>query len=70
MTWTTERPTEPGWYWYKATKHLPAIIVYVYHSHNNPLPGNGLLVAYVGLDEHRNSAMISGEWAGPLEPPA
>jgi hypothetical protein len=65
MKWTTEKPTEPGWYWWQ---HVPAS---PYQELSRPIVG------LVGMDaifhNHRyRKAMVdmpSGKWAGPLQLP-
>jgi hypothetical protein len=57
MTWTTEKPTVPGWYWYREIEGEPEILS-IYKDNGQ------LLISGIGLQE------FPGEWAGPLEPPA
>lgn len=55
--WTTEKPTVPGWYWYKGNWNAETVHV-VYAQ-------NGRLYArwWDWVDE------MNGQWAGPLEVP-
>jgi hypothetical protein len=57
MTWTTEKPTVPGWYWYREIEGEPEILA-IYKDNGQ------LLISGIGLQE------FPGEWAGPLKPPA
>jgi len=70
MTWTTEKPTKLGWYWWRRNE-LPdemvnvlnykgGFIVRAYHS--NPYENTDTKFELY-LDQ------CSGQWAGPLEPP-
>ncbi len=56
MSWTTEKPTVPGWYWYRELEG-EAEILSVYKDDGQ------LLISGIGLQE------FPGEWAGSLEPP-
>lgn len=72
MTWTNDRPTEQGWYWY----HEDGI------NHNKPMPawifGTGGKRIYVDLcavhERHdfartRDITTCKGKWAGPMDVP-
>jgi hypothetical protein len=69
MTWTLQKPTKPGWYWYREQalnldKPMPA---WVYQS------GQVLYVKLCGAHEdleERGVNELNGEWAGPISPPA
>jgi hypothetical protein len=61
MMWTTDKPTVPGWYWWRRTVARQPAKVYVLEfieSHN-------------GLHNSRwGSVMVlDGEWAGPINQP-
>ena len=66
MIGTTDRPTQPGWYWYQF-KENKEVIHEITQKHAEP---NGLfdevlghfLWEYVGMD-------MEWRWNGPLEPP-
>lgn len=76
MNWTKERPTAPGWYWYRGEYAVgggpqPAV-VYVRRSDagdacdntDSPLVGQQPLMDYADpLEDY------PGEWCGPIEPP-
>ena len=63
-SWTSEKPTVPGWYWWRRTivRHRQSTSkVYILEfvdSHNGP---------YNSCWGH--ASMLDGHWSGPLEPP-
>ena len=68
MNWTTDKPTKPGWYWYKGEDHDIE-----YHA-------DGIAIVEVIKEEdwlvcrHSNSDNewiedSQAQWAGPLEMP-
>lgn len=63
--WTEERPTCPGWYWYKAPGIGEPRLILVDHGRID-----SQLMADLGppnnlVDVNR----IKGHWAGPIVPP-
>ena len=62
MTWTTEKPTKPGWYWYRGEcgGHTVKVIHYIDDDGDGP---------YLATSEDLNLTDLDGEWAGPVEPP-
>lgn len=65
MKWTSEKPTKPGWYWYKSLRR-PTQVMQVYA---NEFFVRGVLFAQSsGLNSTR-VAKLTGQWAGPLEEP-
>jgi len=56
MSWTTQKPTVPGWYWYRELEGEPEILS-IYKDDGQ------LVISGIGLQE------FPGEWTGPLEPP-
>lgn len=56
VQWTSDKPTKPGWYWYRKAGEGPH---YADFSHTSG--GDIYLVTFDGA---------AGEWAGPLEPPS
>jgi len=67
MNWTTDKPTKPGWYWYKKEDHD------MFHA-------DGIAIVEVIKEEdwlvcrHSNSDNewiedSQAQWAGPLETP-
>ena len=59
MTWTTEKPTKSGWYWWRR-RGDPFVLSVV--EIEGQLFANGASVEE--LTDH------DGEWSGPLEEPA
>lgn len=56
MKWTSEKPSVPGWYWWRDN------IVRVVYIGEYP-PGNLYIMGY------HNLRVAKGEWAGPLTEP-
>ena len=66
MTWTSEKPTVPGWYWHR--QHDAVNGVRFVRICEIERVGNTLFV--LGLQPGRFVLEnASGAWAGPLEPP-
>ena len=63
MTWTTEKPTVPGWYWWRYEKGRKATMLNVSQSHIQQMDifTEGSLVMF--LNE------VPGHWAGPIPAP-
>jgi len=67
LTWTSEKPTRPGWYWYRVQVHpehigiTQVVLIEQYRDWE-------LLMSVIGTDERL--PIPNGQWAGPLEPPA
>ena len=71
LTWTTDKPTEPGWYWYKFAEGPPSV---VYALHPSGMSIVEVLYDQTGLfcrhpDNDKSLIELDGHWAGPLEPP-
>ncbi len=69
LRWTTDIPTEPGWYWMRSSKLRPEVC-HVYESQF----GRGLSVARVYHDEIETLSEFvlcrrNVEWAGPIPMP-
>jgi hypothetical protein len=67
MTWTTDKPTKQGWYWYREMPTSPAHPVKVF--------GPKLFYVWPMDDlakdnETKDIGDCHGEFAGPMEPPA
>ncbi|WP_413935987.1 hypothetical protein [Nitrospira sp. BLG_1] len=61
LVWTRERPTVPGWYWYRDMTTVPRVVSLIQD-------GYGLVV--YGIEEYCNRLYeVRGEWAGPIPPP-
>lgn len=62
LTWTSTKPTTPGWYWWRDAEENGPVIVQVFQ----PDKDAPLFVEHIGwLDDE----IMGGDWAGPLEPP-
>lgn len=62
LKWTTDLPTQEGWYWLKE-ENEPLIVVTVRFE-------CGELVYYEAMSEIDCCvALAEGEWYGPIEPP-
>lgn len=60
LQWSPERPTKPGWYWYRGPgEGGDLLIVLVDEAGYFQWPDGGFSEA-----EHTD-----GDWAGPLDPP-
>ena len=63
--WTTEKPTQTGWYWYRKDATGLSILFYCGAVWDH-------LVDFAGLNEpvaFMKDHLLEGEWAGPVEPP-
>jgi len=64
--WTSDNPTQPGWYWWRRYDFETMILKVVRDSQQ---------VLRVGVVEdeylltNQSVENLNGEWAGPLEPP-
>ena len=65
MTWTTVKPTQPGWYWYRRGKAQNEVLMHV--------QGVGEQMTALWPDGRWDavfSVSLSGEWSGRLERPS
>lgn len=64
MTWTTDKPTKMGWYWWRE-KYVggknPKYLVRVLEVEN--------IDGVLGIRGYNKIRLMHGHWAGPLEPP-
>ena len=61
MIWTTEKPTKPGWYWWRGPmwgKEITRVL---------EVDSDDAGAFYVRREYYVND--LTGHWAGPLEPP-
>ncbi len=58
MKWTEDKPTVPGWYWWRIAG-IPLVVELVFNMNKE------LMIE----DDARHLDQLGGEWAGPLEPP-
>jgi len=64
LSWTTQKPTVPGLYWYRKSRDSKAYVVEV------ELDDDRLMVDDTSTDHCRGSvSTMEGEWAGPLLAP-
>ena len=65
LTWTTDKPTNAGWYWYRPASDQDIEVVQIARPH-----GENLHIYMLGdPDRCPSYQQVEGEWAGPLEPP-
>lgn len=64
MTWTREKPTAPGWYWYRGVGVL-AIVEVCWHT--SVIRSHLRAFFVTGRQGHIDD--LGGEWVGPMEPP-
>lgn len=57
MTWTTAKPTVPGWYWWRVNPGDEEIVEV------------GEVEVYLSSGDRLKLDTAGGEWAGPLDPP-
>ncbi len=66
MNWTSEKPSKPGWYWYRATDQGEPSIERVVVDRRH---GRTCMVLEDGPEGLEEVALYGGEWFGPLEVP-
>ncbi len=69
MTWTTTKPTVPGWYWWREPEHNdnePEIG----HVFKDDLTAELRVLWTTDCPFADLVKEYDGQWAGPLEPPA
>ncbi len=60
LTWTEQRPTQAGWYWFRGQAHeADPFIVQVDEAGQFQWPDGG----------YQEVMLAKGEWAGPIEEP-
>lgn len=62
MTWTTELPTENGWYWHRHSEECVSRAVHVQRA------GNKQFVSIPRELRPTNILDMKGEWQGPIKP--
>ncbi len=74
MNWTTEFPTQEGFYWIrnyarvwsKSEMTARPTLIEIYR----PLGANFLHIYYLGIGREEGlDSVVSAEWYGPIEPP-
>jgi len=68
MRWTTEKPTEPGFYWLRGSPAIeePATIVEVFYHHHIR---SQVFVRFFDRECGMDVSGVDGEWCGPIQPP-
>lgn len=61
LRWSTEKPTQPGWYWWRVNYKDGEFIERVFRVAKY----NDLLY----VPDFDNVSKMEGEWAGPISPP-
>lgn len=77
MTWTTEKPSKPGWYWHKGESyHVPGTVYAEQYDGiveivlaDDGLGFLALFVNEVGRDSSAPIVQWRGQWAGPIPEP-
>jgi hypothetical protein len=65
-TWTNEKPTVEGWYWYLEVSSRNMTLLYMVQV----IDCDGKMIAYLGgEDNSRLVSKMNGNWAGPLVSP-
>jgi hypothetical protein len=62
MNWTTDKPTVPGWYWWRSNTEDPTMVEVVKCR-------RVCMVLEPDSNMGVEVPLYVGEWAGPLEPP-
>jgi hypothetical protein len=66
MSWTNDRPTTPGWYWFRRTAGDEPRVLRL-----DGAPDHLAHVYEIGIGGAPvTAALPSGEWCGPLAAPA
>lgn len=69
MTWTSELPAVPGWYWWRHNGHIDHVTAYRQGGRIRIAEGGGDVLMTYSLKQHAKRYPGS-EWAGPIPPPA
>jgi hypothetical protein len=59
MNWTTDVPTEPGWYWFRDENYDPTPVWVTQGDFDE-------LMVWIGGFQYVRA--FGGEWQGPIEP--
>ena len=65
VTWTTEKPTQTGWYWYRKDSIDAPMLLYCGVAWDHIVDFAGLNEPVAFMKDH----LLEGEWSGPLEQP-
>jgi hypothetical protein len=68
LSWTTEKPSKPGWYWFRFGPIDEPVMFCIFVRAGTR--GGELWVRHVlPLISEKPVSYYDGQWAGPLEPP-
>ncbi len=67
LIWTTQKPTKPGWYWYRGDAVIMPQPVQIVECFTGGVSDEKLNMFIAG--EPLGRALPAGEWAGPIEAP-
>ncbi len=70
MTWTYAKPTEPGWYWWRNIDELEEGHTVVWVNTVNGKLKVMMIDGWSAALDDLEKMVDSGQWAGPLQPPA
>lgn len=65
MKWTTEKPTQEGWYWFRSQRHIEQVCRVNFYAREK------IWKAYFtdGAPGTIIGELTEGEWCGPIKPP-
>lgn len=66
MTWISDKPTKPGWYWFNGDTFYPPQIVSVQYTGTRKYD---FLRVYFMSGQQSDPLELNGKWSGPLTPP-
>ena len=65
LSWTTQKPTQTGWYWYRKDATGLSILFYCGTVWDHVVDFAGLNEPVAFMKDH----LLEGEWADPLQQP-
>jgi len=65
VTWTTEKPTQTGWYWYRKDSIDAPMLLYCGVAWDHIVDFASLNEPVAFMKDH----LLEGEWSGQLEQP-
>jgi hypothetical protein len=70
MSWTKDKPTQPGYYWYRRHMNQDVRMLLVEIARMYPRYKDELMASYTTHEyEPMSLETLDGEWQGPLEVP-
>lgn len=64
MKWTTDKPTESKWYWFRPTAKVDAGVEIAHIIYNEK---GDLVVEWCGSDGYHEIDYPNAEWKGPIK---